>query len=429
MPIPNFWADPLGAIAAWLHNLLTGWGLLPSAATVILQALGGLILGSIALVFCLFLIWYERRILARMQDRIGPNRVGPQGLLQTVADAIKLLGKEDITPIGADRLVYNLAPVMAAAAVISLWAVIPFAVNVMGARLNVGALYLVAVGGLGTLAIMMAGWSSNNKYALLGAFRTVAQLVSYEAPMILALLVPVMLARSMDLNEIVRAQHVWFIVAAPIAGLIFFLSSQAEVGRGPFDLLEAESEIVAGFNIEYSGMKFGMFFVGEFLHAFTIGMLFAVLFLGGWQGPGAERYPLLGVFYFVAKAFFAYFFSILARGALPRIRIDHMLDFNWKFLVPVALAAIVVTMLTDKLVDVWAPGAGAWLRAGALFLANLLLALVILAVLQRTARRLRAAEHGELGGPGGVGEVIDVHAGHTPTHGRAGELDTPAAAH
>ncbi len=405
----TLWSDPLGLLRDFLFNLLVGWGLLPAAANVILMALGAIAIGSIALVTPLFLIWLERRVIARMQDRVGPNRVGPQGLFQTVADALKLLIKEDITPIGADRLVYNLAPILSVVGIIGLWAVVPFAVNIVGTPLNVGALYLVGVGSLATLSIMMGGWASNNKYALLGAFRTVAQLVSYEAPMILSLLVPVILARSMDLTKIVEAQSVWFIVAAPIAAVIFFVSSVAEVGRTPFDLLEAESEIVAGFHIEYTGMKFGMFFVAEFLHAFTVGVLTAVLFLGGWQGPYAQQVPWLGVIYFIIKASIPYFIVILMRAALPRIRIDHMLDLNWKFLVPVALADVVVTIVTDKLVQEYLPGAGPAGRAGLLFLANVLLAAVVLWILTGAARRMRAA--GEGVGPGEPG-VLAGHAGH-----------------
>src|SRR6185503_4413711 len=371
MDFAKLFSDPVGTIRDLLMGFLTGLGLAPQAATVILMVLAVVIIASFCLVLPLFLIWFERRVVARMQDRVGPNRVGPQGLLQTIADAIKLLIKEDITPLGADKLVYNIAPILSVVAVISMWAVVPCAATVLGTALNVGVLYVVSVGSLGTLAIMMAGWSSNNKYALLGAFRTVAQLVSYEAPMILSLFIPVLLARSMDLNEIVRAQSVWFIVAAPVAALIFFVTSVAEVGRTPFDLLEAESEIVAGFHIEYSGMKFGMFFVAEFLHAFTVGALTAILFLGGWRGPWAEQVPLLGVVYFMLKAMLGYFIVILMRSALPRIRIDHMLDLNWKFLVPVSLAAIVVTIVVDKLIP---PGFNDWARSGVLFLSNLVLA-------------------------------------------------------
>ncbi len=415
-------SDPVGAIRDLLVNLLTGLNLAPQAIDVILMIIGVVVIASMALITPLFLIWFERRVVARMQDRVGPNRVGPQGLLQTIADAIKLMIKEDITPIGADRLVYNAAPILSVVAVISMWAVVPFAVNIYGASLNVGALYIVAVGSLGTLAIMMGGWSSNNKYALLGAFRTVAQLVSYEVPMILSLLIPVILARSMDLTVIVQQQQVWYLVAAPIAALLFFTTSVAEVGRTPFDLLEAESEIVAGFHIEYSGMKFGMFFVAEFLHAFTVGVLTAVLFLGGWRGPWAEQVPLLGVLWFVLKAFAGYFLVILMRAALPRIRIDHMLDLNWKFLVPVALATVVVTIVTDKLVPA---SYGPWARSGLLFLANLVLAFVIFWLVSASARRLRAeeAEHYAVGG-------AEHDAGHPSGGGHGGEAEAqPAPAH
>jgi NADH-quinone oxidoreductase subunit H len=428
MDFAKLLSDPVGTIRALLVSALAGLGLAPAAVDVILMMLAVLLIASLALVLPLFLIWFERRIVARMQDRVGPNRVGPQGLLQTIADALKLMIKEDITPLGADRLVYNIAPVLSVVAAISMWAVVPFAINIYGSSLNVGALYIVAVGSLGTLAIMMGGWSSNNKYALLGAFRTVAQLVSYEAPMILSLLVPVILARSMDLNEIVKSQTVWFVVSAPIAALIFFISSVAEVGRTPFDLLEAESEIVAGFHIEYSGMKFAMFFVAEFLHAFTVGALTAVLFLGGWRGPFADQVPLLGVVYFIFKAFAGYFVIVLMRAALPRIRIDHMLDLNWKFLVPVALAAVVVTIVTDKAI---APEAAPWVRAGVLFLANVALAFLVYWVVSGSARRMRRAEAEALesgaghGGPPGdghghpalAGPVVDDSVAHAaPAH-------------
>jgi NADH-quinone oxidoreductase subunit H len=392
----DFFTDPIGVIRAWLAGLLGGF--LPAPAVdLVLVISGAFVVGGVGLVLPLFLIWYERRLIGRMQDRVGPNRVGPEGLFQTVADALKLLIKEDITPIGADKVVYNLAPLMAVISVLTMWAVIPLAVNIVGTDLNIGVLYIVGVGSLGTLAIMLAGWASNNKYALLGAFRTVAQLVCYEVPMILALVVPVMLASSagvpnpMSMQSVVAAQtDVWFLFSAPIAALIFFIASVAETGRAPFDLLEAESEIVAGFNIEYSGMKFGMFFVAEFLHAFTVGALVATLFLGGWTGPGADRYPLLGVLYFVIKAFAAYFVTILMRAALPRVRIDHMLDLNWKFLVPFSVASIAVTAVVNKLVD--RAAVGPYWNGLALLAANLIIAWIFLAWVATLARRLRSAE-------------------------------------
>jgi NADH-quinone oxidoreductase subunit H len=232
--------------------------------------------------------------------------------------------------------------------VILLWAVIPFARTVVGSDVNVGVLYIVAVGAIGTLGIIMAGWSSNNKYALFGAFRTISQMVSYEVPMVLALLVPVLLGRTMGINSLVEAQTVWFAVLSPLAALLFFFSAQAEIGRAPFDLLEAESELVAGYQTEYSGLKFGMFYVGEFLHAFTVSALTASLFLGGWRGPGAEQWPILGMAYFFVKTFIVYFFVIVLRITMPRLRIDQMLNFNWKFLTPVALVLLIATALVEK---------------------------------------------------------------------------------
>jgi NADH-quinone oxidoreductase subunit H len=223
----------------------------------------------------------------------------------------------------------------------------------VGIELEIGALYFVAVASIGTLAVMTAGWASNNKYALLGAFRVVAQLVSYEVPLVFGLLVPVILASSMNMQDIIEAQRgMWFFFMAPVAAVIFFLASQAETGRSPFDLLEAESEIVAGFNIEYSGMKFGLFFAAEFLHVMTNGLLLAVLFFGGWLGPFVEQVPIiLGTIYMFAKASVWYFFSLLLRNTVPRIRIDQMLAFNWKFLVPLSIVNFVVIAVLLRLCD------------------------------------------------------------------------------
>ncbi len=345
----------------------------PGLAQFIGILFGVIIVTLAPLLIVILLIWVERKFAARVQDRIGPNRVGPLGLLQTVADALKLITKEDITPAGADRLIFNLAPIISVLAVILMWGVIPVSPYHVGVELSIGVLYIVAVGSVGTLAIMMAGWSSNNKYALLGAFRVVAQLVSYEIPMVLALLVPVLLAGSMNLQDIVRAQSgMWFVVLCPIGLVLLFISTQAETGRAPFDLIEAESELVAGFNIEYSGMKFGLFFAGEFVHVMTNGLLIATLFMGGWWGPLAYEAPLLGILWLFAKATIFYLFSLLLRAALPRVRIDQMMSFNWKFLVPLAVWNVLVT-------------AGLWMFARGLipegsegdFLANLPAALIM----------------------------------------------------
>ncbi len=409
----DFFLNPLGFIREWLLSLLTSIGITGPAGDFALIVLGTVVVGGVGLTLPLALIYIERRLIGRFQDRIGPNRVGPEGIFQTVADAIKLLIKEDITPLGADKFIYNLAPVMAVVSVLTMWAILPFSYNVFGTDLNVGALYFVSVGSLGTLAIMLGGWASNNKYALLGAFRTVAQMVCYEVPMILAILVPVLLASSMSMNAISAAQdQVWFLFSAPVAAFIFFLTSVAETGRAPFDLLEAESEIVAGFNIEYSGMKFGMFFVGEFLHAFTVGALTATLFMGGWTGPFADQYPLLGMLYFSLKAFIAYFVVIWMRATFPRIRIDHMLELNWKFLVPLALGSIVVTMLVDKLYAeflqaLFVEGARAYVRGGLLLLGNLALAAGAMVVATRAARYMRAKEESDKYMP-----VVEAEHGH-----------------
>lgn len=348
--MPSFWEDPIGFLAGWLQGLLTQWGVAPDVTHVLVLAAGAILLPLTAMLFTIFLIWYERKLYGRLQDRTGPNRVGPFGIFQTFADMGKIFTKELITPTGVDLVPYNLAPILAVAAVLLVWAVIPFAPGFVGAPLDVGLLFVIAAGGFGELAIMLAGWGSNNKYALLGGFRAVALLVSYEVPMVLSLLIPAMLAGSLSLVDIVAAQDVPFILMAPVAALIFFISLVAESGRAPFDLIEAESEIVAGFNVEYSGLKFGMFYVAEFMHAFTGAMLFSTFFLGGFRGPFVDQFPLLGVVYLVIKTFIVYFFSILFRGALPRFRIDQMLDLNWKVLTPLILGLVFATALIDKAV-------------------------------------------------------------------------------
>lgn len=378
-------SDPVTAIANWLSGVLSGWGLSPLLVDLILNALGILVMVTLLMVLDVFLVWVERKIVARFQDRLGPNRLGPFGLIQPFADIIKLLIKEDITPRVADRLVYNLAPILSLATVLLLWAVIPLMPAVVGANLNVGVLYLVAVGAVSTLAIIMAGWASQNKYALVGAFRTVAQMISYEVPMVIALLVPVILARSMDIYSIVDGQQVWYILVAPAAALIFLITSIAEIGRAPFDLVEAESEIVAGFHIEYTGMKFGLFYAGELLHALTIGALFAALFLGGWSGPGVGAVPVLGVFYLFIKAFFIYWVIMWVKYSLPRLRIDHMLNFNWKFLTPFALALVMVTAIADKALE----GANTLTHTLVLLGLNLLLIWATMAIVRRFASKER----------------------------------------
>jgi len=385
-------ADPFAWAYDQLTALLLSLGMTAVWAQTVLRLLGAAVLATVLLVSTFFLIWGERKLLARLQDRRGPNRVGPWGVFQTVADFVKLIGKEIIVPTRADKAVYLLAPLLVVLSVIGIWAVVPLAPGVVGTDLEVGVLYLVAIGAVGTLGIMLAGWSSNNKYALIGAFRSVAQLVSYEVPMVLVLLVPVILASSMSLVGIVDAQAgMWFIVMAPVAALVYLITSIAENGRAPFDLLEGESEIVAGFNIEYSALAFGMFFVAEFLHSLTIGAVVTTLFLGGWRGPGAEAYPLLGFIYFLLKTLSVWLVIVWIRGTLPRIRIDQMLGFNWKFLTPIALGILMMTALVDKM----AVAAG-WNRTVVLLLANAAAVGIILASVQGYARRQRRRDQAQL---------------------------------
>lgn len=379
-------ADPINAIAGWLSTLLAGWGMSEGLVKFVLMLIGIIFLATILLVLDIFLVWVERKVVARFQDRVGPNRLGPYGLIQPLADVMKLLIKEDITPNGADRFVYNLSPILALATVLLLWAVIPFAPTILGTDVNVGVLFIVAVGAISTLGIIMAGWASNNKYALLGAFRTVAQIISYEVPMVIALEVPVILAGSMGINTIVHAQNIWFIVVAPLAAIIFLITSIAELGRSPFDLNEAESEIVAGFHIEYTGMKFGLFYAGELLHALTVSAIFSSLFLGGWRGPFVQQVPILGVVYLFVKAFFIYWVIMWIRYSMPRIRIDHMLGFNWKFLTPLSVVVLLVTAIVDKLVA----GYPTWLYTVIMLAANLVVAWVALLFIRNYARRERA---------------------------------------
>ncbi len=375
--------DLFTAITDALRSLLLGAGIPASSVPWIFAVARAFVLGVSGLTLVIFLIWFERKAVARMQDRIGPNRVGPYGLLQTVADMLKLLVKEDLVPPRGDRILFQLAPILAVMGVVALWAVIPVAATAYGVDLNVGVLYLVAAGTLGTLGILMAGWSSDNKFALLGAFRTVAQLVSYEVPMVLALLLPVILAGTMSLNGIVSAQGaMWFVFSAPLAAAAFLLASLAEVARAPFELLEAELEIVAGFHVEYSGIRFGMFFAAEFLHAFTIGAMLAVLFFGGWQGPGAAEYPTLGAVYFAAKSFLCYFLLVWARATFPRIRIDQMLNFCWTVLTPMMLVLICFVVVVNRALM----GEGIWLRTTVLLGVNVVVGFSTLALLGRRLR-------------------------------------------
>ena len=346
----SFWKDPLKIAADWLMSIFTGWGMPEFAAQILIGFLGVLVLLSLLMVLDILLVWVERKVVSRFQSRIGPNRVGPFGLIQPFADIIKLLIKEDTTPAGADRVVYNLAPILSMMSVLVLWAVVPLAPNILGVDLNVGALYIIATGAIGTLSIIMAGWSSNNKFSLIGAFREVAVLLSFEIPMLTTMLIPTIFAESMGIGTITQKQDVWFVFLAPLAAVIFLIAAIAELGRAPFDMGEAESELVSGYNIEYSGMKFGMFYAGELLHAFTFGGFWAILFFGGYRFFGLEQVsPFLAIAVILFKALIGYWVIMWVKYTVLRIRIDHMLAFNWKFLTPVAFTLLMVTAFMNAL--------------------------------------------------------------------------------
>lgn len=285
------------------------------------------------------LIWLERRLLALWQDRYGPNRVGPFGLLQVLADTIKILTKEDWIPPFADKAVFVIAPGIIMITVLLSFAVIPFAPGVLIADLNVGLLYFLAMSSLGAYSVVLSGWASNNKYALLGGLRASAQMLSYEVFMGLSLMGVVLLSDSFSLLAIVEAQRdMWFVVPQFLGFALFMIAGIAETHRLPFDLPEAESEIVAGFHSEYSGMKFGMFFVGEYLGVVLISAMITVLFFGGWLGPVLP--PLV---WFALKTLFFICFFILLRGSLPRPRFDQLMSWGWKIMLPLALLNLVVT--------------------------------------------------------------------------------------
>jgi NADH-quinone oxidoreductase subunit H len=396
----SFWKDPLKVAADWLLGIFTGWGMPELAAQILIGFLGVLVLISILMLLDIFLVWVERKVVSRFQDRIGPNRVGPFGLIQPFADIIKLLIKEDITPGGADKVVYNLAPILSMMSVLILWAVVPLAPQILGvdADLNVGVLYIIAAGAIGTLSIIMAGWASNNKFSLIGAFREVAVMLSFEIPMLAVMLIPTLFAGSMGIARIIDAQDIWFVFLAPLAALIFFIAAIAELGRAPFDMGEAESEIVAGYNIEYSGMKFGMFYAGELLHAFTFGGFWAILFFGGYRFFGLEQVsPFLAIAVLVFKAFIGYWLIMWVRYTLLRIRIDQMLAFNWKFLTPLAFVLLMVIALVNALLADAPP----WLYIASMFLSNVLVAWIALEVARFYSRR----EREKIEGPKSVAEV------------------------
>ena len=304
----------------------------------------------------------ERRVLARMQVRIGPNRVGKFGLLQPIADAVKLITKEELIPAGADKLMFVLAPVITVIPALIITGVIPWgtSVNLFGreialsiANVNIGVLYIMAVTSISVYGITLAGWSSNNKYAMFGGLRSTAQMISYELALGLSLVGPILLAGSMNVMDIVQAQKTLpFILLQPAGFIIYFMASLAEINRAPFDMPEAEQELTAGYHTEYSSMKFALFFMAEYIKMIAVAMIGSTMFLGGFQGPFVDQLPWLGPVYLFGKVIVWLFVDIWIRATLPRIRYDKLMALGWKVMYPIALLNVFITgilvVLTTK---------------------------------------------------------------------------------
>jgi NADH-quinone oxidoreductase subunit H len=295
---------------------------------------------AVVIVMVMAFIYMARRQIGRMQSRVGPNRTGPFGLIQPIADVLKVLLKEGITPTNVDKPVYWMAPIVALVPVFLIFAVMPFTDGGMLANLNIGILYIVAISSMSTVGMFMAGWGSSNKYSLISAMRVVAAIVSYEIPVLLSIASVLLMTGSLSMNDIVIAQDIPFILLQPLGFLIFFIAGLAEISRSPFDLLEADQEIVAGFHIEYSGIKFALFYLVEYGEAFLLSCLITTLFLSGWRGPILPDW-----LWFIAKAVIVWFVMVWLWATLPRVRIDQMMALAWKFLLPLALINLVITAI------------------------------------------------------------------------------------
>ncbi|MHB8908894.1 MAG: NADH-quinone oxidoreductase subunit NuoH [Syntrophales bacterium] len=314
-----------------LTNII-GW----EALKMIIGLVGVLLF---VVVNALVLTWAERKVAGHMQRRIGPKEVGPYGLIQPLADALKLLGKEILTPRAVDRPLYYLAPIVIFVPVLVSFIVIPFDASLVVKDINVGILVILAFASLSMFSILMAGWGSNNKYALMGAIRSIAQNIAYEIPILLSLLPVIMMANSFSLKSIVEAQKgLWFVLLQPVAFCIYFIASVAETNRTPFDLPEAESELVAGYHTEYSGMRFALFFLAEYTNMFIVSAIAATFFLGGYQGPF-----LPGIVWFLLKSYLLVFVIMWLKWTFPRVRFDQLLNITWKALIPLAFINLLIT--------------------------------------------------------------------------------------
>jgi NADH-quinone oxidoreductase subunit H len=338
---------PLTEFYNWSHKIWAGWGVPPAALDIIFMFFIAIAIAVVIVINALFIIYYDRKIAALFQVRKGPNRVGPFGIFQTIADTVKLLIKEDINPDAADKPVFWLAPALVFIPTFAVFLVIPFGSGLTAGDLNIGILYVLAITGLSVIGIMSAGWGSNNKYSLIGGMRSAAQIVSYEIPMVLVILSVVMMAGSLKMGDIVAAQanYKWFAVPQFAGFILFLIAGNAEVNRAPFDLPEAESELVAGFNTEYSAMKFAFFYLSEYTNLFVTSAIAATLFLGGWEGPFLPPF-----IWFFIKTYAVVTALMWVRWTFPRIRVDHLLEFSWKYLTPIALLNLIVTAILIKIV-------------------------------------------------------------------------------
>ena len=349
----RFFVDLFARVRFEFVDWLQGFGL-PNPVVILLDSIIGITL-LLLIVFPVVMLftWMERRFVARFQLRPGPNRCGPLGLFYPIADAIKLLTKEFIMPAKGDKLVHWVAPIIMFIAAFMVFAVFPIGKGSMGvfADLNIGILYVVAISSLAVIGVFMAGWASNNKYSLIGAMRAVAQLISYEVPMVLAILGVVLIVGSLQMSEIVGKQTIPFILLQPLGFLIYFIGALTELNRSPMDLIEADSEIVAGYFTEYSGMKFAMFYISEYINTLAVAIIVATLFLSGWKGPFLPFW-----FWFVLKVLAVFMFILWMRATLMRLRIDQVMAFSWKFLLPMALINVFITAGEVLVWDTWMSG-------------------------------------------------------------------------
>ncbi|CFX28863.1 NADH:ubiquinone oxidoreductase, subunit 1/F420H2 oxidoreductase subunit H [Syntrophomonas zehnderi OL-4] len=331
----HFFLNIAHSLIVWLMGL----GLSSKGADLVLLIVQWICIVAIVTINVIVLIWLERKVAGFMQQRLGPNRLGPAGMFQTIADAIKLLTKEDIIPSAADRIIFRTAPIFFIIIAVMLYVVLPMGDGMQIVDLNVGVFYFISVASLSTICLLMAGWGSNNKWSLLGAMRSVAQMISYEIPLAFSLLGVIMIAGSLSLSDIVAAQNnIWFIILQPVAFITFFIAATAELNRGPFDMPEAEQELTAGAYTEYTGMRWALFFLAEYTNLVAVSALASTMFLGGWHGPWLPSW-----IWIIIKTYLVMLIFMWMKWTFPRIRMDHLMSFSWKVLIPVTLANILVT--------------------------------------------------------------------------------------